>query len=105
MGVSTRLGTTHKARETQSFLQEKVPSFISSQQWPPYSRNLSPMDFSIWSILEAKVSTKKYQTVNALENALRKIPSDHIRVACETSPDRLDAIIRAKGGYIEQYFL
>ena len=64
------------------------------------------MDFSIWFILEAKVSTKKYQTDNALEIALRrewgKIPSDHIRAACETFPHRLDAIIRAKGGHIEQ---
>ena len=83
----------HKVRKTQRYLQEKVPSFISSQQWPPYSRNLSPMDFSIWSILEAKVSTKKYQTVNALEIALRKIPSDLIRAACEVFPNRLDAII------------
>ena len=58
------------------------------------------MDFSIWSILEAKVSTKKYQTVKTLEIA--EIPSDHIRAACEAFPDRLDAIIRTKGGYIEQ---
>ena len=92
----------HKARETQRFLQKIVPSFISSQQWPPYSPDLSPMDFSIWSILETKLSTKKYQTVNALEIALRKIPSDQIRAACEAFPDRLNAIIRAKDGYIEK---
>lgn len=97
---------SHKARETQRFLQEKVPSFISSQQWPPYSPDLNPMDFSIWSILQAKVLTKKYETVDALKIALRrewgKIPSDHIRAACEAFSDRLDAIIRANGGYIEQ---
>ena len=90
------LENRHKARETQRFLQEKVPSFISSQ-WPPYSPDLNPMDLSIWSILEAKVSTKKYQMVNALEFAFHKIPSDHIRATCEA----FDAIIRIKGGYIE----
>lgn len=97
---------SHKARETQIFLQENVPSFISSQQWPPYSPDLNPMDFSIWSILEAKVSTKKYVTVDALKIALRrewnKIPADHIRAACEAFSVRLDAVIRAKGGHIEQ---
>ena len=31
----------HRARETQRFLQEKVPSFNSSQQWPPYSPDLN----------------------------------------------------------------
>jgi len=64
------------------------------------------MDFSIWSILEAQVSTKKYETVDALKVALRrewnKIPLHYIRAACEAFSDRLDAIIRAKGGYIEQ---
>ena len=60
------------------------------------------MDFSIRSILEAKVSSKIFQTVNALEMVLSKIQSDHIRAACEAFPDRLDAIIRAKGGPIEQ---
>ncbi len=63
------------------------------------------MDFSIWSILQAKVLTKKYETVDALKIALRrewgKIPSDHIRAACEAFSDRLDAIIRAKGGYMK----
>ena len=52
---------------------------------------LNPVDFSIWSILEAKVSTKKYQTVNALEIALRKIQSDHIPAACEVFLGRLNA--------------
>ena len=57
---------------------------------------------TIFPGLEPYVSTKKYQTVNALEIVLRKIPSDHIRAACEPFPDRLDTIIRAKSGYIEQ---
>ena len=96
------LAPPHNDRQTPCFWQEKVPSFISSQQWPPYSSYLNPLDFSIWSIIEAKVSTKKYQTVYALEIALRKIPSDHIREARKAFPDRLDAIIHAKRGYIEQ---
>ena len=60
------------------------------------------MDFFILTILEAKVSTKQYQTANTLEIAICKISSGHIRAACKAFPDRLDAIIRAKGGYIEQ---
>ena len=63
---------------------------------------LNPVDFSIWSILDAKVLIKKYQSVNALEVALRKIPSYHIRAACEAFHDIFDAIIPAKDGYIEQ---
>ena len=97
---------SHKARSTQDFLRNHVPQFISSQQWPPYSPDLNPMDFSIWSILEAKVSTKKYESVEALKSALsrewKRIPQDHIRAACNAFIGRLDAIIRARGSHIEQ---
>lgn len=97
---------SHKARLTQQFLHDHVPQFISSQQWPPYSPDLNPMDFSIWSILEAKVSTKKYQSVETLKSALRRewsrIPQDHIRAACNAFIKRIDAVIRARGSYIEQ---
>ena len=50
---------SHKAHETQPFLQEKVPSFISSHQWPPYSPDLINPD-GFFHILEAK----KYQLKN-----------------------------------------
>jgi len=97
---------SHKARATQQFLQNCVPRLISSKEWPPYSPDLNPMDFSIWSILESKVSTKKYESVDALKSALvrewNKIPQAHVRSACNAFYGRLNQIIRAKGGYIEQ---
>lgn len=97
---------SHRARLTQQFLQHHVPQFISSQQWPPYSPDLNPMDFCIWSILQAKVSTTKYESVAKLKAALHRewnrIPQSHLRAACDAFVERLDAIIRAKGGHIEQ---
>lgn len=97
---------SHKARMTQIFLENHVPRFISSQQWPPYSPDLNPMDFSVWSILEAAVSTKRYESVDTLKAALRRewkrIPQTHLRAACDAFVGRLEAVIRAKGGHIEQ---
>lgn len=96
---------SHKARKVQQFLRNSVPGFISSQQWPPYSPDLNPMDFSIWSILEAKVSSKKHHSLEALKASLQRewnrIPQSHIRAACDAFIRRLDDVIRAKGGYIE----
>ena len=64
------------------------------------------MDFSIWSILETRVCTKKYGSLDSLKSTLRRewkrIPSDHVRAACESFLHRLDQIIKAKDGYIEQ---
>lgn len=97
---------SHKAIATQNYLRERVPRLISSQEWPPYSPDLNPMDYSIWSILEARVSSKKYQCVDSLKASLQRewaaIPQQIVRSACTSFITRLSAVIRAKGGYIEQ---
>ena len=44
----------HKARPTQDWCKKNCPDFISSAEWPPSSPDLNPLDYSSWSILEAK---------------------------------------------------
>lgn len=96
---------SHKARVNQEWLKNHVPHFISSSQWLSNSPDANPMDFSIWAILESKVRTKKYASMDALKKALErewaKIPQDHIRAACNSFFDRLKAIVKAKGDHIE----
>ena len=49
----------HKAIETQNFIRANCPDFISVDthwrnndgEWPPNSRDLNPLDYSVWSIL------------------------------------------------------
>lgn len=95
----------HKAKTTQRWLQENVPAFISTTDWPSCSPDLNPMDFSIWGILESKVCNKKYDSVEVLKRALvrewNKIPQSVIRAACNAFADRLDTVILFKGGHIE----
>lgn len=96
----------HSARVNQEWLKKEVPRFISTAQWPPKSPDLNPLDFCAWGILESKVLTKKYQSVDHLKTALRrewaKIPQSHFRAACDGFVCRLKAIIRTKGGQFEQ---
>ena len=42
----------HKAKTTQAWLKNFDPDFINSQEWPPASPDLNPLDYSIWSILD-----------------------------------------------------
>ena len=42
---------SHLARVTQEWLQNEVPRFISSTQWPPKSSDTNPLDYCVWSIL------------------------------------------------------
>jgi inhibitor of nuclear factor kappa-B kinase subunit alpha len=97
---------SHSAKVTQEWLKNNVPRFISTTQWPPKSPDANPLDFSVWGILESKVGTKKYQSVEHLKQAIRhewaKIPQCHLRAACRAFRGRLRAIIDAEGGQFEQ---
>lgn len=97
---------SHKAKVNQEWLKNNVPIFISHTEWLSNSPDANPMDYCLWSILESRVRTKKYHSVDALKQAIvrewAKIPAEHIRAACNAFPDRLKAIIKAKGGHIER---
>ncbi|XP_043063137.1 uncharacterized protein LOC122319623 [Drosophila yakuba] len=84
--------------------KNNVPNFIMTTQWLSNSPNANPMDYSLWAILESKVRTKRYTSLEALKKAVvrewAKIPD--IRAACDSFLDRLKAIMKAKGGHIKQ---
>lgn len=96
---------SHKANDTQEWLRNNVPHFISREQWPPYSPDANPLDYSNWGILQEMVGKQRYQSVDALKTAIRRewmrIPEGHIRAASNSFFDRLAAIIRVKGKQIE----
>ena len=95
----------HTSKLTQSWLKENIPDFITKEEWPPYSPDLNPMDYSIWSILETKACAKAHTNVESLKASLRrewaKIPQETLRAAVEAFPRRLKTVIQKKGGYIE----
>lgn len=97
---------SHRAKVNQNFLREHGVRLISEKQWLANSPDANPMDFCVWSMLEARVCTKRYDSLDALKVALRrewaKIPQSHIRAACNSFIPRLHAIKKAKGNQIEQ---
>ena len=90
---------------TQDWIKDNFPNFISSQEWPPYSPDLNPMDYSIWSILESKVYTKTYKSVEYLKRALKKewdkLSLETVAKVVDNFPKRLKLCIDAKGGRFE----
>ena len=89
----------------QAWCAENLPTFISAQEWPPYSPDLNPMDYSMWSILESKVCATPHKSLNSLKLSLErewaKISDDTLRKIVEKFRERLKAVVKAKGGYIE----
>jgi hypothetical protein len=45
-------------RATLQFLQQKVPSFISPELWPPNSPDLDPIDNKIWGCMQKRACKK-----------------------------------------------
>jgi inhibitor of nuclear factor kappa-B kinase subunit alpha len=95
----------HKARQTQQWLRDHVPNFIPASEWPASSPDLNPLDFSVRANLEKKVCSTRHTSTESLKAALLRewdrLPQEDVRAACESFPDRLARVVRAKGGHIE----
>ena len=60
-----------KAWRRVSKCKAHFPNFISAD-WPPYSPDLNPMDYSIWSILEGRACAKPHKNLEALKQPLQR---------------------------------
>ena len=85
--------------------RDKLPDFIRAEEWPPYSPDLNPMDYCVWSYLEGKACSKKHQPLDSLKESLLKaweeMPMEYVRAKVDGLPRRLKACIRARGGRFE----
>ena len=95
----------HKAKNTQNWLRDNCPGFISSEEWPPSSPDLNPLDYFIWGTLEARVNAKKHLNLESLRAALQEewnnFPIEVVRECIEAWPRRLRSTIAKKGGRFE----
>jgi len=96
---------SHTAKLIQKWLFENFPNFITPEEWPPYSPDLNPMDYSVWGILEQKACSTRHSNLGSLKKALQtaweEIDSELLRRIVAQFPKRLMACVKAKGGYIE----
>uniref|UniRef100_A0A914C729 Uncharacterized protein n=1 Tax=Acrobeloides nanus TaxID=290746 RepID=A0A914C729_9BILA len=69
------------------------------------SPDLNPLDYSIWSLLEADVNAKEHNSTESLKNAIseafERLPMEVINQAVDNWMKRLDAVIKAKDGHLE----
>jgi hypothetical protein len=80
-------------------LDENTPDWMSD--WPSYSPDLNPIE-NVWSIISKKLCEKDYESLDALEKNMKvvieSLSSEDINNIILSMPDRLKAVIRAKGG-------
>lgn len=95
----------HRASTTQAWIRSHFPKFITPQEWPPYSPDLNPMDYSIWSILQARACTKPHDSIQSLKRALKKewgkLSLEMVSKIVDNFPKRLKLCVDANGGHFE----
>lgn len=95
----------HRAKATQKWCKSHFPDFITSAEWPPYSPDLNPMDYSIWSILEARACSRPHKSLMSLKQSLRqewsRISLNKVRPIAENFRKRLQLCIDTQGGHFE----
>jgi hypothetical protein len=66
---------------------------------------LNPLDYSIWSILEAQMNAEAHDSVDSLKQAIMEafenLNQDMINRAVDDWMGCLDAVIAAEGGHFE----
>ena len=79
--------TPHTARLVQDWCKDNFKSFWPKELWSPYSLDLNPMDFGIWSILEQKSCTVPRSSVEILKQKLTiswaEIDIETVRATCD----------------------
>ena len=97
--------TSHTAHATQAWYENKCPTLISKEEWPPSSPDLNPLDFSLWSILESEACSNPSPSIEALKSKLiktwEKIPMETVRASINDFSRRLCAVVKAKGKHFE----
>ncbi|MCA9813148.1 MAG: transposase [Nitrosarchaeum sp.] len=96
---------SHKAKTTQNWCQKNLPDFISTQDWPPSSPDLNPLDYFIWGVLEANVNASRHKSLESLKAKLLeewdKLDMSMIRTAIDAWKKRLRLVVKRKGGRFE----
>lgn len=95
----------HKAKVVQAWCKNNFPSMITSAEWPPYSPDLNPLDYSVWSVLESKACATPHKNLDSLKRALQKAWEDldvtYLSTTVGDFHKRLRACVKEKGGLFE----
>ncbi len=96
----------HTASATQTFLEKNFgeDGFWPKSFWPPSSPDLNPMDYWVWSALEAKVNARRHPNTQALKDSIvanwdTVLTPETVRNVSGKIDERLAKVIAAEGKY------
>jgi len=105
----------HTTRANLSLLRENFENRVIARAypemfgdglaWPPYSPDISPLDFFLWGCVKDRVYARNPKNLRDLEAAIREvilsIPAESCRRTIRSFEMRLRYLIHLEGGHIE----
>lgn len=96
---------SHMAKATQGWCERECPGFIKTEEWPPSSPDLNPLDYCVWGTLEGKVNAKQHRSLDSLKRKLSlewdKLSMKTVRAAIGAWRKRLGRVVNCNGGRFE----
>ncbi|GFW48502.1 DUF4817 domain-containing protein [Trichonephila clavipes] len=102
--------TCHTARATIDLLKDTLGDRLISRfgpvNWPPRSCDLTPLDYFLWSYVKSLVYADKPQTLDHLEDNIRRVIADirpqMLEKVIENWTSRLDYIRASRGSQMPE---
>lgn len=96
----------HTARVCKTFLEEQESrSLLELMVWPPQSPDLSPIE-KLWDELDRKAKERLPRSTRELwqylQEAWKEISAEYLNKLLERMPRICQAVIKAKGGHIDE---
>ncbi len=95
----------HTSKRTQECLSENL-EFWPANLWPPASPDLSPLDYAMWGVMEARTCATPHRNVNDLKTSVERewaaLSGGVIIKSCQSFRPRIEAMLAVDGGHFER---
>jgi len=99
------IASSHRAMDTIKQLQQETPDFVGPDLWPPYSSDLSPVDYKVWDVMQQTVYECRMNRVDELKLRLidvwNSLQQNVIDAAISEWRKRLRACVHADGQHFK----